>query len=184
MKLKVMLVLGALGPFFFGCHFQKSAQENHPRNWIYREVPSHQGENPKPEFMILVGSSLVFGKNLEANKTMAHAIDQATFHYKAYNRGQADASFTDIVTSFDNRYYMKDIKEESGVVLLLIENSFERSQVANNFSKIKKDFTNPKIRFGVLCEDETKWPDSGCFQIEIKKGELTPESVTKILQRF
>lgn len=184
MKFHSLLFLGALAPFFFGCRSETPTQDGHPRNWIYREVPSHQGENPKPEFMILVGSSLVYGEGLEANKTMAHVIDQASFHYKVYNRAHASASFSDLVTSFENRYYMKDVKEESGVVLLLIENSFERSQVANNFSKIKKSFSNPKIRFSALCENATKWPDSGCLQVEIKNGELTSDSVAKILQRF
>lgn len=156
-----------------------------PRDWIYRAVPSHLGGTPKSEFFILVGSDLAFGTDLEDQETMAHLMDQQSLHYKVYNRAHPGASALDVLSSIKNKYYQKDIREESGVVALVIPHS-ELKSYLEILPKFRAALGDGRYRLGVICE----WPKdiqglpSECLGAKFEDDILSLESIKALFQKF
>lgn len=180
MKLRTLIIIGVFGPLFFGCN----KKVVHPRDWTYREVPSHLGQNPKAEYLIILGANQAYGKDVSPEQTVAHLLDQQSFHYKVYNRAAPNASFDDLLVSLENRYYLKEISETSGAVLILLEENFEAAAVKRALPKIKASLSDPRVRWGFLCENPSQWPDINCLQISFKNQILSEEAQTTILQHY
>lgn len=171
-------------PLFFSCH-KEAEIKRHPRDWNYRSVPSHLGSNPKSEFFILLGDELAYGSGLSDEATMAHLMDQRSFHYKVYNRARPGASALDILESLKNRYYLRGVGEESGVVALVIPHA-KLKEYLPLLAKFKVSLEKSRHRLGILCE----WPasitglPSECTGARFEEGVLTEESIKEIYRRF
>lgn len=180
MRLRSLIIIGVFGPLFFGCN----KAPTHPRDWNYREVPSHLGQNPKAEYLILLGADMTYGTAVAPEQTMAHLLDQQSFHYKVYNRAAPKSSFEDLLVSLENRYYLKEVSEASGAVLIVLEKDFDKTIVRKALPKIKAALADPKVRWGFLCEQPTQWSGINCLKISFKNQVLNEEAQKAILQHF
>ncbi len=185
MKVNLLYLWGILlVPLFFGC--QKEEQTKlHPRDWTYRSVPSHLGNTPKSEFFIVLGDELAYASALPEEKSMAHLMDQASLHYKVYNRAHPGASALDILESLKNKYYLREVAQETGVVALVIPHA-KLKEYLPLIPKFKVALEKSRHRLGILCEwpEHVKGVPSECLGVRFNEGVLTEESIKEIYQRF
>ncbi len=188
MKNKLSYLWGILLiPLFFSCisHKENTPETQHPRDWTYRAVPSHLGETPKDEFFILLGDGLAYGKAVTDQATMAHLMDQKSLHYKVYNRAQEGASVQDILTSIDNKYFLRGVEEKTGVLAIVIAHE-KLKDYLQILPKFKTKVASAGPRLAIICE----WPEnvtglpSECLPAKFKAGIISEESIAEIFKKF